>query len=133
MNNYTHMLREHNLKATPQRLAIIDTIYTSGHINIDNLYIDIKNKFESISLATIYKNINSMIKNLLLEEVKIPNQKSVYEISKDKHSHLVCTKCEEVIDVYTNEKDIVNKICKENDFTVSQSDLIITGICKNCL
>jgi len=133
MNNYTHMLREHNLKATPQRIAIIDAIYTNGHINIDNLYMNIKNKFDSISLATIYKNINSMISNLLLEEVKIPNQKSVYEITKDKHSHLVCIKCEEVLDVYTDEKDIVNSICKENNFLVSQSELIITGTCQNCL
>ena len=133
MNNYTHMLREHNLKATPQRLAIIDTIYTSGHINIDSLYIDIKNKFSSISLATIYKNINAMIENLLLQEVKIPNQKSVYEITKENHSHLICTKCEEVLDVYTNEKDIVNDICKENNFIVLNSELLITGVCKNCL
>jgi len=133
MNNYTNMLREHNLKATPQRIAIIDTIYKSGHINIDKLYENIKSKFESISLATIYKNINFMIENLLILEVKLPNQKAVYEIVKERHSHLLCIKCEEVLDVYINEQTIVQEICKEKQFEILQSDLIILGTCKNCL
>ena len=127
------MLREHNLKATPQRIAIVNSISNNGHLNIDTLYENIKNKFASISLATIYKNINCMIENLLISEVKLPNQKTVYEITKAKHSHLVCVKCEEVTDIYTNEKAIVDDICKENHFKVIQSDLIISGTCKNCL
>ena len=133
MKNYTNMLREHNLKATPQRIAIVNSISNNGHLNIDTLYENIKNQFASISLATIYKNINCMIENLLISEVKLPNQKSVYEITKAKHSHLVCVKCEEVTDIYTNEKEIVDDICKENHFKVIQSDLIISGTCKNCL
>ncbi|MEA3553316.1 MAG: transcriptional repressor [Campylobacterota bacterium] len=100
MNNYTQVLREHNLKATPQRLAILETICLNGHINIDKLYEDIKLKFDSISLATIYKNINAMTKSMLLFEVKLPNEKSVYEIVKDNHSHLLCKECGEVQDIY---------------------------------
>ena len=133
MKNYSNMLREHNLKATPQRIAIVNSISNNGHLNIDTLYENIKNKFASISLATIYKNINCMIENLLISEVKLPNQKTVYEITKAKHSHLVCVKCEEVTDIYTHEKEIVDDICKENHFKVIQSDLIISGTCKNCL
>ena len=58
MINYTTMLREHNLKATPQRLAITDVIYKNGHVNIEYLYEKMLKQFHSISLATIYKNIN---------------------------------------------------------------------------
>ena len=89
MKNYTEILRSCNLKATPQRLVILESIDTFGHINVDKLYEEVKSKFNSISLATIYKNINSMINNTLLLEVKIPNEKSVYEMVKDQHSHLV--------------------------------------------
>ena len=133
MKYYTNMLREHNLKATPQRIAIVNSISNNGHLNIDTLYENIKSQFASISLATIYKNINCMIENLLISEVKLPNQKTVYEIIKAKHSHLVCVKCEEVTDIYTHEKELVDEICKENHFKVLQSDLIISGTCKNCL
>lgn len=132
MNNYTNILREHNLKATPQRLAIIDTINSYGHINIDKLYEEIKIKFQSISLATIYKNIRSMVDNLLLLEVKLPNEKSVYEIAKDNHSHLVCSKCQEIIDVFVDTNSIVKDISSKYDFNIDQSDLVLSGTCKSC-
>ncbi len=132
MNNYTTILREHNLKATPQRLALLEIIFLHGHINVDRLYEDVKKKFNSISLATIYKNINAMTKNMILFEVKLPNEKSVYEIVKEKHSHLLCTKCGEVQDIEIDTKNIVSDISSKYTFNIEQSDLVFSGYCKNC-
>ncbi|MEA3314954.1 MAG: Fur family transcriptional regulator [Campylobacterota bacterium] len=132
MNNFTNILREHNLKATPQRLAMLEFISIYGHINVDRLYENIKNRFSSISLATIYKNINSMIDNKLLFEVKLPNKKSVYEITKNKHSHLLCENCGDIIDIEVNIDDKIQEIIKNNNFNIKQSDLVFSGICKDC-
>lgn len=132
MKNYTTILRQYNLKATPQRLVIIESIDKYGHINIDKLYQEVKAQFSSISLATIYKNINSMIQNLLLLEVKIPNQKSVFEMVKEQHSHLVCSECEEVLDVKVDTKKIVNTLSNDYNFEINQSDLVFSGKCIQC-
>jgi Fur family peroxide stress response transcriptional regulator len=132
MNDFTNILREHNLKATPQRLEIINTIFIYGHINIDKLYEEVKNKFSSVSLATIYKNINAMITNSLLEEVKLPNEKSVYEIIKEKHAHLLCNKCNNIIDVDVSLDNIAKDVSTKLNFTVVQSDLVLSGICQDC-
>lgn len=132
MKDFTNILREHHLKATPQRLAILESIFLYGHINIDKLYDEVKQKFDSISLATIYKNINAMTKNLLLQEVKLPNEKSVYEIIKEEHSHLLCNSCGEVIDIQVETENITRDIAKKYDFAVSQSDVVISGTCKKC-
>ncbi len=132
MNNYTNVLREHNLKATPQRLAMLEIIYLNGHININRLYEDVKEKFESISLATIYKNINAMIKSTLLFEVKLQNEKSVYEIVKENHSHLLCKKCGVVDDIFIDTNKIVNDISDKHSFIIDQSDVVLSGICLNC-
>ena len=132
MKDYTEILRSYNLKATPQRLVIIESIDKYGHINIDKLYDEVKNKFSSISLATIYKNINSMINNLLLLEVKIPNQKSVYEIVKEQHSHLVCNTCGEVIDIKIDTHRIVESISKDYKFAIDKSDVVFSGCCESC-
>ncbi|MGB5867662.1 MAG: Fur family transcriptional regulator [Arcobacteraceae bacterium] len=133
MKNYTTILREYNLKATPQRLVIIESIDKYGHINIDTLYEEVKAKFSSISLATIYKNINSMINNMLLLEVKIPNQKSVFEIVKEQHSHLVCNECGQVLDVKLDTSKIVDTISHDYKFQIDQSDLVFSGKCTSCL
>jgi len=132
MKDFTNILRTHNLKATPQRLAILEIIFSHRHINIDKLYDEVKQKFDSISLATIYKNINAMTKNMLLQEIKLPNEKNVYEMIKEEHSHLLCNKCGKVIDIQVETKDITKDIEKKYDFTISQSDVVLSGTCKKC-
>jgi Fur family peroxide stress response transcriptional regulator len=132
MENYNIRLNEIGLKATPQRLAILEIIEYRGHINIDDLYEMVKEKFHSISLATIYKNINAMLSKTLLTEVKLPSKKSVYEIVKDSHSHLLCNMCGEVVDIDISIANIENQVSKEYNFDVAKSDLVLNGVCSNC-
>ena len=132
MNNYTDTLREHNLKATPQRLAIADALYINGHVNIESLYKIMIKKFSSISLATIYKNINLMIENSFIQEVKIPNTKSVYELTKSSHSHFVCQKCGKVVDIEIDLDDVIKNTMNSTNFKVAKTDLVLSGICENC-
>jgi len=132
MINYTDELRRHNLKATPQRLAISNALHSCGHINIDSLYEMMLKKFNSISLATIYKNINLMLENSYIQEVKIPQSKSVYELTKNYHSHLVCTACGEVEDIKLNMNLITSEVNSNSNFKISKTDVVLSGICKKC-
>jgi Fur family peroxide stress response transcriptional regulator len=126
------ILRQYDLKATPQRLAILNIVSTSGHINIDELYEEIKKQFHSISLATIYKNINTMTENKLLLEVKLPNSKSVYEVVKSRHAHLSCEICGDIQDMSIDAEKIFKEISNEYSFKINNTDVIISGICKSC-
>jgi Fur family transcriptional regulator, peroxide stress response regulator len=103
--NYTQLLREHNLKATPQRLAITNILHSRGHVNIEYLYEDMLHKFKSISLATIYKNINLMLENSFIQEVKIPHSKSVFEL---------------------------NETSKSTQFQITAATIVLSGICTEC-
>ena len=132
MNNFTDSLRAHHLKATPQRLAIANTLYKRGHVNIEDLYENMLQKFNSISLATIYKNINIMIENAFIQEVKIPNQKSVYELTKAAHSHLVCEKCGMVEDITLDLSSVSDLAAHTTHFQIQKADLVFSGLCKNC-
>ena len=132
MNNYTEILREHNLKATPQRLEITNVLYIQGHATIESLYETMVKKFSSISLATIYKNINLMLENSFIQEVKIPHSKSVYELTKESHSHLVCEDCGMVQDISINLNSLMNEVSKESAFSVNSTDLVLSGKCQNC-
>ncbi len=132
MINYTNIIREHNLKVTPQRLAIVNELHLKGHISVEALYKSMVKKFDSISLATIYKNINLMLENILVQEVKIPNQKSVYELTKEAHSHLMCTKCLNIQDITIDLKTINDSIFDTSEFKVTSTNFIFSGICKKC-
>ena len=132
MNNYTEILRQHNLKATPQRLEITNALYTNGHISIENLYDVMLKKFNSISLATIYKNINLMLEASFIQEVKIPNEKSVYELTKETHSHIVCDSCGDIMDIELDLNTVISNAAQSSNYKINKSDLILSGTCKNC-
>lgn len=132
MTNYTNLLKEYDLKVTPQRIAIVEELYKNGHMNIDDLYKKLLDKFPSISLATIYKNVNSMIEKLFIAEVKIPNTKSVYELIKAEHAHCVCSSCGKIEDVEIDVENALGQLSNINTFKVDSVDLIFTGTCENC-
>ena len=132
MENYTEMLRAHHLKATPQRIEIANALMQNGHLTIEKLYDILLKKFNSISLATIYKNINLMIENAFIQEVKIPNAKSVYELTKEAHSHLVCEKCGSVEDLHIDLSPMKKLDLSKVDFQINKVDMVLSGICKNC-
>ncbi len=128
MKNFKNLLENSNLKTTPQRLAILKELDTKGHASIEEIYETIKEMFPSISLATIYKNINALKEEGIISEICL-HQKPKFEIDKSPHAHFICKKCGNVEDIPFN--DII-----KNDFNQkypdSQKELYIYGICKKC-
>lgn len=132
MINHTTLLKEYDLKVTPQRVAIVEELYNNGHMNIDDLYKKLVAKFPSISLATIYKNVNAMLEKVFLSEVKIPNTKSVYELVKNEHAHLVCTKCGRIEDIVLDTEDLVTNTKSISGFEISRTNIVFDGVCSCC-
>ena len=132
MTNYTNLLKEYDLKVTPQRVAIVEELYINGHMNIDDLYKKLLSKFPSVSLATIYKNINAMVEKVFLSEVKIPNTKSVYELVKTEHAHLVCSCCGYIEDIMLDATSILSEASKSSSFQINSANIVLNGICSNC-
>lgn len=132
MRNYTDLLRQHHLKATPQRIEIANALERSGHMTIENLYLVLLKKFHSISLATIYKNVNLMIENSFIQEVKIPHQKSVYELAKETHAHLVCTQCNAIEDINVDLSKTAQTASAISSFQIEKADLVLSGVCPKC-
>lgn len=126
------LLKEYNLKVTPQRVAIVEELYKHGHMNIDDLYKNLLKKFPSISLATIYKNVNAMVEKIFLNEVKIPEAKSVYELVKEDHSHLVCSSCGKIEDIQISTEVLESSLATVSEFKVENTEVVFSGICKHC-
>ncbi len=130
--NYETLLHEHKLKVTPQRLGILTLMHRAGHIDIEELSVQIKKQFSSISLATLYKNINAMLKNGLISEVKVPNMKSKYEIFKPPHVHLLCQSCSEFIDLDLNTDTLLNEASRKSHYKLLETNVVLSGLCEKC-
>ncbi|SDC74784.1 Fur family transcriptional regulator, peroxide stress response regulator [Desulfurella multipotens] len=123
------ILNKKNLKVTPQRLHILSLIKQFGHMDIDELYLQIKKNYPYMSLATIYKNISVMVENGILNEIKIAQQKTKYELLADFHAHFICTNCKKIEDLDID----ISCILKSFDQASVQSvQLQIYGTCNAC-
>lgn len=133
--DFVNLLKEYHLKATPQRLSVLKVLHKNEHPTIDELYESIKSEHPSISLATVYKNVNTLKEHGVVIEVNMPNGKMRYDIYTKPHIHVVCTECGNVedmeysVDLY----DYQTKLEKEKDWKINRIDVIATiNGCKNC-
>ena len=130
MTNYITLLKENDLKATIQRTSILKSIDHAGHINIDDIYEDVRELHPTLSLATIYKNIILMQQNHVIVEVPMNGEKSKYELVKDDHIHLICQACGEIQDTeitpQTKEALVIE------NFQLSSSQINLYGLCQSC-
>jgi len=128
MVNIKNILEESKLKVTPQRLAILKELEKKGHASIEEVYEKIKTSFPSISLATIYKNINALKEEDIICEVCL-HQKPKYELKKEPHAHFICKNCGKVVDIpFSN--NLREEI--EKSYPDAKKELYIYGICEEC-
>ena len=132
MTKNLEKLKDKGLKITPQRIAIVELLSEYGHLSIAKLYELVKEKFPSISLATIYKNVNTMVMSGYLKEVKIIGEDSRYELNFGDHAHLFCKNCGKVEDIDLDDTMLQKEIAQKTTFEVESSFLVFYGYCEDC-
>lgn len=134
MTDYATLLKESGLKATFQRMNILEVIEKSGHMSVEDIYEEVTKVHPSLSLATIYKNIILMMKKGVLVEVPIVGKKSKYELSKVDHMHLICTECGEVEDrsCLDSTDKILYALTEQEHFKLNKRQINLYGVCEKC-
>lgn len=130
--DYVSVLKDCGLKATPQRLAVLEVLSERKHPNIDELYAKIKQVYPTVSLATVYKNVNALRDNGLIIEVNISNDKTKYDLFLEPHLHVVCKKCGQVEDVLYDEKLKFYKNSLEENIQNTISSLDVVAYVDGC-
>ena len=134
MKDYALLLKESGLKATFQRMNLLERIEAHGHMSVDAMYEEVVKTHPSLSLATVYKNIILMVENGVLVEVPITGKKSKYELLKEDHIHLVCTGCGEVEDKpkHMAAESLFVSMTQKESFTLNKQEINLYGVCRVC-
>ena len=100
----TAIFRDHGLKLTIQRLAIFNSIISrKDHPSTEQVYESLKEKYPTISLATIYKTLHIFNELGLIQELNFSDGNIRYDPNMELHINIVCIKCGGITD-YSNKK-----------------------------
>lgn len=136
MDTLKERLRQKNMRMTPQRLAVLEYIYLSKtHPTAQDIYQTLLPKFNTLSLATIYNNLNALIDLGYVMEMTYGDAATRYDYKEDDnvHYHAVCETCGYIIDFSLDELDHLATLLKEKyEFTAHSQRLEAFGQCQNC-
>ncbi len=125
-------LKSCSLKVTPQRMAVMDgVINLKNHPTAENLIDYIKTNHPNIATGTVYKTLDTLVKNNLIKRVKTDSDIMRYDAVSERHHHLYCIESDRIEDYYDADLDIIlDDYLKKKDipnFKIEDIKLQITG------
>ncbi len=135
MNNLKERLKANNLKITPRRISIYTYLVESkSHPTAEEIYKNLREEYPNMSLATVYKTLDTFKKNGLVKEINTKTGFSRFDGNTMLHAHLICTECDGLEDAGINmsELQLSNKIINSNHFNIDSLELLVYGKCSKC-
>lgn len=127
-------LKEHGVRITPQRQAILDYLVTShSHPTADEIYRSLASTFPNISVATVYNNLRVFRNIGLVKELTYGDASSRFDFATHDHYHVICDECGTIVDFHYPGLEEVEQLASHiTGFEVSSHRLEIYGVCPSC-
>jgi Fur family peroxide stress response transcriptional regulator len=137
MEDLNTKLVEKGLKVTPQRMSILEAIYSlNNHPTAENIIENIRQKHPNIATGTVYKVLETLVENKIIKKVKTDRDILRYDGLYDSHHHLYCSTCDLIEDYHDIELDqILEQYFKKKKlagFKVEEFVLQIKGKFDKC-
>ncbi len=128
--------RRLGLRATPQRLLVLEALATNGgHMTADEIMRWTCTHYPAINLATIYRTLDLLASVGLVTQTDLGGGAAQFElVGESLHHHLVCERCGAVADVHDSLlAPIRERLLEEHGFRASSRHMAIFGTCRACL
>jgi Fur family peroxide stress response transcriptional regulator len=119
-------------KRTPQRLAILEYLDgNTSHPSAEAIYQAVSKKYRSMSFATVYNTLNTLVAAGAVRDLTIDPDRRRYDPNTEPHHHLLCIECRKVFDVpQPISVEVPEGIA--DSFTVMGNHIEFYGLCVPC-
>lgn len=121
-----------SFKRTPQRLAILDHLDgNTAHPSAEDIFRIVGKKNPSLSFATVYNTLNTLVLAGAVRELTIDPERKRYDPDTSDHHHLICLGCRKIVDIPA-EIPVAVPRGLARDFTITGSHIEFYGTCGSC-
>ncbi len=126
--------RQHQLKITPQRVAIYRALIRSDqHPTADMMFQAVRKEYPSISFDTVNRTLLTFAGIGLVDVVEVFGGPKRFDPDVADHHHLHCVVCGRIID-FNHEQyahlEVPDDIARM--FTVISKRVVLKGLCETC-
>ncbi|MEQ8154527.1 MAG: Fur family transcriptional regulator [Clostridiaceae bacterium] len=134
MDNITAIFKEKKLKLTPQRIAVYKYLKnTKEHPSAELIYKALQPEYPTMSLATVYKALKTLVEVGLVQEINVGEGNFRYDGTVSEHPHVQCTSCSKVDDLHNFDLSSLNMEAeKHSKYKVHSHKIYFYGICEDC-
>ena len=128
------LLRQNNLKITPQRQIILKLLLDEhSHPTANQVYQRVIAIMPNISRTTVYNTLREMVTLGILKEMQDLNVDGLrYDTNIKPHHHLFCIHCHQVTDIEHNFDSVTLTPEEAAGYQVLQHQITFSGICPTC-
>lgn len=126
------LFKDRKVPLTHQRLAVYEELASrTDHPSAESLYDSLKANYPSLSLATVYKTLQTLHAMKLAVRVASPSAQARYDARTAIHHHVVCSSCGSIADVFDKKLDSLS-LPQLEDYTLDGYSVHFHGLCAHC-
>ena len=127
-------LKGRHCRLTPQRVELVHLIAASdGHPSASQLYTRLKDRFPTMSPATVYKTLNLLKELDQVFEIELRGDRHYDGNRPTPHPHLICTHCKKIVDGGLElDRSTIRRLEMASGYRIERPQLAFYGICPDC-
>lgn len=131
----TSALKQAGMRVTPQRVAICELLATSHeHPTAAMIYDELKPRFDSLSLATVYNTLDTLVGLGVVNVLGHAGDDKVhYDADTEPHVNLACISCSRIIDIPSEHvTHLDSEITAASGYKLLGARVLYYGLCPDC-
>lgn len=123
-------------RSTKQKQLILHILKEADRpMSINEIYVQIVEALPKIAKSTIYRNIDLLLEQNLIDKYYLNDNEVFYRIKADSSEHkhfVICDECKKVFNLPSCPIHEIEDALEEEGFIIKEHQIQITGICKDC-
>lgn len=135
MDSLLQRVRHLGGRVTPARRALLEALLGAEghHLTAQDLADTVQRAVPDVHLSTVYRSLESLEEMGIVDHAHLGHGRAVYHLADEAHQHLVCERCEQVVEVPEDVlAELAGTLRRAYGFVVRAHHFAVVGRCAAC-